>query len=72
MNFLGKCALPIILAGFLIGGVGCAEEEQKARDRGANINQTINRTKQKAEDAAGKIKDRIGQLEKNLEDNKEE
>ncbi len=67
MNFLRKCALPIVLAGFLIGGIGCGEQEQKARDRGTNINQTINKTKQKAEDAAQKIKDRISELENDLE-----
>ena len=67
MSFLGKCALPIFLAGFLIGGIGCGEQEQKARDRGTNINQTINKTKQKAEDAAQKIKDRISELENDLE-----
>ncbi len=68
MSFLGKSALPIFLAGILMGGIGCGEQEQKAKDRGTTINQSINRTKQKAEDAAQKIKDRISQLENGLEE----
>lgn len=52
MSFLKKYALPVILAGLLIGGAGCAEEKKKAEQRGTDINAGITRTKQKAEEAA--------------------
>ena len=67
MSFLGKSALPIFLAGIFMWGIGCGEQEQKAKDRGDKINQAIKNTQQKAKDAAAKIKDRISELENDLE-----
>lgn len=54
--------LVMILAGTLMLA-GCAEEEQKARDRGKIPKQTVDRAQQQVDAAAAKMVERMKQTQ---------
>ena len=61
-----KLALPLALAGFLLAGPGCTEQEQKAKDRGTSINKTITNLKIKAEDTTTLANDKLNKMAEDL------
>jgi hypothetical protein len=68
MRLIGKLILPLALAGFLVTGYGCGEEEQKAKDRGTNIDNSINKLMDKAEETTEMATEKLGEMSENLED----
>ena len=72
MRLFEKFALPLALAGFLVAGSGCMEQEQKAKDRGTEINATVNTIKEKAEGAANLATEKMNQLQNDLQEAGEE
>jgi len=72
MRLVEKFALPLALAGFLVAGSGCMEQEQKAKDRGTEIDNSINKLMKKAEDTTKLATDKMTDLAKDLEEAVEE
>ena len=68
MHIVAKLVLPLALTGFLIGGAGCAEEEQKAKDRGTEINKTFDNLKDKAESTTNLATEKLSKMSKDLEE----
>ena len=58
--FLMGCGLIVI--GCVLAG--CEEQKKKAEDRGRIPKETLDRAKQQIDDAASKMQDRLGNLQK--------
>ena len=68
MRLIRTFFLPLALAGFLITGYGCGEEEQKAKDRGTDIDNSINKLMSKAEETTNMATEKLNEMSKDLED----
>ena len=68
MRLIGKLVLPVALIGFLLTGYGCGEEEQKAKDRGTNIDNSINKLMEKAEETTDMATEKLSKMSEKLED----
>lgn len=66
MRIVEKLALPLALAVFFVAGTGCSEQEQKARDEGTEIYQSLHKGTDAAKDVVGSANKPLEQLEKNL------
>ena len=66
MRPVAKLALPLALAGFLLAGSGCMEQEQKAKDRGTEINKTFDHLKNKAMDTTDLANDKLNKMAEDL------
>ncbi len=60
---LKKKGTLLLLAGFLVFIVACAEQKQKAEERGKVPGNTIQNAQDKADAAAQKMQDRMGQAQ---------
>jgi len=58
MNLFRISTMPLLLALFLVMGVGCGEEEQKAKDRGKAIIDTVKDAEQNVNDAMSKMQEK--------------
>ena len=66
MRLVKKLALPLALAGFLLAGYGCMEQEQKAKDRGTKINATLDELQNKAKRTANLANDKLNKMAEDL------
>lgn len=66
MSLFPKFAFPLALAVFFVAGTGCMEEEEKARDRGRNINRALHKNIDRAKIITGAANKPLEDLEKNL------
>ncbi|MGV7220383.1 MAG: hypothetical protein ACQ9MH_02510 [Nitrospinales bacterium] len=72
MHLIGKLVLPLALTGLLATAYGCGEEEQKAKDRGTNIDNSINKLMDKAEETTEMATEKLSKMSDELEDAVEE
>ena len=68
MRLIRTFVLPLALVGFLITGYGCGEEEQKAKDRGTDIDNSINKLMDKAEETTDMATEKLSKMSKDLEE----
>jgi len=68
MRLIRTFVLPLALAGFLITGYGCGEEEQKAKDRSPDIDNSINKLMDKAEETTDMATEKLSKMSKDLEE----
>ena len=66
MRLVTKLALPLALAGFLVAGYGCMEQEQKAKDRGTKINATLDELQDKAKRTSNLANDKLKKMAEDL------
>jgi predicted nucleic acid-binding Zn-ribbon protein len=72
MRLIEKLVLPLALTAFLVTGYGCGEEEQKAKDRGTNLDNSINILMDKAEETTEMATEKLSDMSDELEDAVEE
>ena len=72
MRLIGKLVLPLALTAFLMTGYGCGEEEKKAKDRGTNIDNSINKLMDKAEETTELATEKLSEMSEELRDAVEE
>jgi len=63
MNLLQISTMPLLLFLLLVMGAGCGEEEQKAKDRGKAIVDTVKDAEQNVNDAMSKMQEKVNQFE---------
>ena len=68
MRLIGKLVLPLALTGFLVTGYGCGDEEQKAKDRGTDIKNSVNKLMDKAEETTDMATEKLSEMSKDLEE----
>ncbi|MBE9520034.1 MAG: hypothetical protein IME97_02815 [Proteobacteria bacterium] len=72
MRLTKTLVLPLALAGFLVAGSGCGEQEEKAKDRGTGINATIDNLQNKAQETTTLATKKLNEMAKDLEEATEE
>jgi len=68
MHLIGKLVLPLALTGLLAAAYGCGEEEQKAKDRGTNIDNSISKLMDKAEETTDMATEKLSKMSEELEE----
>lgn len=63
MNLLHTSTIPFWLALFLVIGAGCAEQEQKSKETGKAIIDTVKDAEKNIDDAVLKVQEKTDQLE---------
>ena len=63
MNLFQISTLPLWLALFLVIGPGCAEQEQKSKETGEAIIDTVKDAEKDVNDAVSKMQEKANQLE---------
>jgi hypothetical protein len=63
MNLFQISTIPLCLALFLVIGTGCTEQEQKSKDTGKAIINTVKDAKKNINDAVLKMQEKTNQLD---------
>jgi CHASE3 domain sensor protein len=63
MNLLQLSIISFCLAVFLVSGSGCAEQEQKSRETGKSVLDTVKNAEKNVNDAVLKMQEKSNELE---------